>query len=181
MKTDIRVLDAMTSRPITIGPDESIYSCANIMKEHELGSMIIRDNEKVVGIVTEYDIVRKAVAKKIPFENPISDIMSTSLVYVKPNNDIFEALNLMKKNNVRHLPVVDSENNLIGYITLKDILRIQPQFYELIIDKLKIREAERKPLYKANGKGGRCTNCGYYSKDLVLVNNALLCEDCMLI
>jgi signal-transduction protein with cAMP-binding, CBS, and nucleotidyltransferase domain len=75
--------------------------------------------------------------------------MSSIYTVVSPAMDVFDALQLMKDANVRHLPVMD-DNKLVGFITMKDILKVQPHLFENIVDMWALREEDRKPL-----RGGR--------------------------
>lgn len=148
MKTKYRVLDAMTLKPVVIHPDASLQEAAIFLKKYNVGSLLVKNGEReLLGIVTEWDFTRKAIANGMDFRNTkIRDIMTTDLITVNPNMDIFEALRLMNETNVRHLPVMEN-NKLVGFLTVKDILKIQPQLFELIIDKYELREEERKPIY----------------------------------
>jgi CBS domain-containing protein len=74
--------------------------------------------------------------------------MTRDLVTVTPGMDVFDALLLMKDANVKHLPVVD-DKRLVGFITVKDILRVQPHLFDNFVDSYRLREANRKPIKHA--------------------------------
>lgn len=146
METGYKVADAMTAKPITAASSDSLRSIAELMRQHRVGSLLLKRDEELQGIVTEYDLVRKAMAAALDVEKtPAEKVMTplTKMTTVQPDMDIFEALNLMKERTVRHLPVLQDEK-LVGFLTLKDILTIQPQLFELIVDKYDVREADRK-------------------------------------
>ncbi len=147
MNTNYLVHDVMTRNPISIKPTASLRDVARVMQEHAVGSVLVREGPTLIGICTSVDLVRKAMVRGLNINSTsVREIMTPcdKVVVTKPDMDIFEALNVMKDYDVRHLPVVH-EGTLVGLITLKDILRIQPQLYELIVDMYEIREAERKP------------------------------------
>ena len=144
METGVKVCDAMTHRPITVRTSITLAECAMLMREKHVGSVLVKDNHSLLGIVTESDIVRKAVAAhKSPGEVSAVDIMTTRIITVSPEKDIFEAINIMRDHDLRHLPVVDGKR-LVGLLTVKDILKIEPQLFEILAEKLEVREEERK-------------------------------------
>ena len=139
-------MDAMTTKPVSVDQGTTLLDCARTMDEKHVGAVVIKDNEHSVGIVTEQDIVRKVVAKGInPLTEKAIDYMETNLVTVNPDKDIYDALILMRDNNIRHLPVVE-DTKMIGLLTIKDILKIEPQLFELIVEKFELKEEARKPI-----------------------------------
>lgn len=145
-KTGYKVGDAMTLNPVVISPSKTLRDAAKLMAKEHVGALIVQDKDKIAGIVTEQDIVRKAVAKLgNPSLKKIKDVMVKNLITVTPDEDIFEALRIMRDENIRHLPVM-SGDRMVGLVTMKDILRIEPDLYEILIDRIELREAERKPL-----------------------------------
>lgn len=144
MKTGIQVAEAMTEVPVTVSPETSLAECAKVMANKHVGSLVIKEKDDFLGIVTEQDFVRKAMAKNLPADlTKVKQIMRTTVITISPEKDIFEALELMGDQNIRHLPVVDGEK-FIGFITGKDILKIQPELFEILADKIELREEERK-------------------------------------
>lgn len=147
MKIGVTVMDAMTRNPVHVSQDTTLDNCAKIMKQKHVGSLLITENEKVIGIVTEQDIVRKAVIKNLkPSKVKVKEIMEKKLVTITPEEDIFEAISVMRDYNIRHLPIVN-EGKFVGLITTKDILKIEPDLFELLVEKIELREKETKPLH----------------------------------
>ncbi|MAG07918.1 hypothetical protein CMO89_00425 [Candidatus Woesearchaeota archaeon] len=178
MKTGYKVCDAMTEKVIYVRPTESLETCAKIMKDNDVGALIIKEEEKVSGIMTEKDIVRKMVAEGLnPLKKQIKDIMETNITSISPEKDIFEALILMRDTDVRHLPVMD-DNRLVGILTLNDILKIEPQLFDILVEKIELREEERKPISNLKEKEGVCQTCGEYSEELTNKDSVLMCEKC---
>ena len=146
MKTGYKIGDAMTFKPIIVSPNFTIIECSKLMSEKHVGSLIIKSKNKPLGIITEQDIVRKGVAKGKNFNlTTAKEIMETNLHIVHPDDDIYDALMMMNDYNVRHLPVIHSDK-LVGFITIKDILKIEPTLFDLVVSKFEIREEERKPV-----------------------------------
>ena len=147
MDTGIKVGDLMTKEPVTVSHNTSLQECARIMAKEHVGSLLVTKNKKLVGVVTEQDIVRKAVIKNLSAKNnPISKVMETKLITVSPSLDIFEALKKMSKFNIRHLPVMH-KGAMVGFITTKDILKVQPELFDILQDKIEIRQQEQRDYF----------------------------------
>jgi CBS domain-containing protein len=176
IKTGVKIGDAMTSKPISAKPGISIVECSDVMLNSHVGSLVIMEGEKLKGIITEQDIVRKVVAKKLdPGKTKVSDVMITEVITAEPDTDLYDALVIMRDNNIRHLPVVHNRK-LVGYLTIKDILKIQPQLFEIIVEKFELREEENKPL--GSDEGDICDVCGATADRLYNVNGVLCCSQC---
>ncbi len=182
MKTGIQVADAMTKDPICVGPNESLYEAVKLMKANKVNSLIVRDGNKLLGIVTDGDFVRHIILSKLdPEKVPIKQIMTTKLVTITPEVDITDAMKVLAIENLRHLPVVQ-EDKFVGLLTIKDALKINPSLLELFIEKMKIRESERK-LSLINQSPdrvmeGRCEICSKMAVLSEIGGGMLVCEQC---
>lgn len=179
MNSGYRVLDAMTRRPITASEDETLHSIANLMLKKKIGSVLLKHGDKLVGIVTEYDLVRRAMVNALDVKKTkVSKVMTSAdeMIVISSNMDIFKAVRLMRENDVRHLPVLDG-GKLVGFLTVKDVLRIQPELFELLVEKYEIREASSKPVREA--KTGQCSICKNYSDHLIEIRGVVVCPDCV--
>ena len=116
------VRDLMTKDITTIDLDKTVFDAANLMSEKMVGCLVVMDGEVPVGIVTERDFVRKVVAKKLPLDVEISEIMSKPLISIDPDSSIREAARVMLKSKIRRLPVV-KEHKLVGIIVVSDFAR----------------------------------------------------------
>jgi signal-transduction protein with cAMP-binding, CBS, and nucleotidyltransferase domain len=177
METGILVREAMTNRPTTAGPKASIKDCAQLMKQHDVGSIVIVDKEKLLGIVTEFDMVRSVVAEGVDVLGPVTDIMVTNLFTVDSHDDIFVATDIMNKKDVRHLPVVDN-GKFVGFITMKDILRIQPDMYDIFYES-RVLNIIKGRMNDKDGFEGYCSSCGNYSVSLSEYGDGVLCPECL--
>ncbi|MFT4343862.1 MAG: cyclic nucleotide-binding/CBS domain-containing protein [Candidatus Woesearchaeota archaeon] len=150
MKTGYTVADAMTQEPIFVTPKTSVSDAAKTMKEFKVGSLLIKDNEQVVGICTERDMVFNIIAEdKKASSLSVEEIMTRNLKTISADKDIFDALMVMRDYNIRRLPVVNG-SDFVGLLTLKDVLKIEPQLFDLLVDTMDIREAESKPVRNIN-------------------------------
>ena len=177
MKTGYKVGDCMTMHPVTVQKETTLKQCADIMADKHVGSLLVEDKGKIAGIVTEQDMVRKGIAKLLdPAKTPISEVMEDELQTIGPEKDIYEAMKLMRDYNIRHLPVID-KGKFVGFLTIKDVLKIQPQLFELIVEKFELREETRKPNLGSE-EDDICDGCGIYSADLEEIDGQKLCQNC---
>ncbi|MFT4312962.1 MAG: cyclic nucleotide-binding/CBS domain-containing protein [Candidatus Woesearchaeota archaeon] len=142
METGYTVLDAMTRMPVTVTHNDTVASCAEIMAKHRLGSLIVLDNDKqnLAGIVTEGDLIRKVISQGLhPKDVQISQIMTKDVISITPQMDIHEAMLTMNNFDIRHAPVLH-EGKLSGFLTLKDILKIQPELFDIMAEKYRLQE-----------------------------------------
>ncbi|MFT4326760.1 MAG: cyclic nucleotide-binding/CBS domain-containing protein [Candidatus Woesearchaeota archaeon] len=147
MRTDFKVYDAMTKQPYCVSPEEALITCAEMMRDHDVGSLLVVENEKVLGIVTEYDIVRKAVASgRVLADMKAKNVMCTEVHTIDPDVELFEAISMMAELSIRHLPVMH-DGEFVGLLTAKDILKIEPALFEIMSQTYEIREQETKPIY----------------------------------
>ena len=152
MRTGILVSDAMTRKLITISPESSSQECAQAMMTNKVGGLIVHDGEQAKGIVTEHDLVDKVLAKNTDrTEVKVSDIMSTKLLSVEPSADLSDAMSIMANEGVRRLPVVYN-GNVVGILTAKDILKIEPQLVTFMAEKFSVRDEHEKSAFMNNKK-----------------------------
>ncbi len=120
---DILLKDIMVRDVVTISPDKTAQEAARLMAEHGIGSVVVMDSDKVVGIVTERDLVRKVCAKDIPSSRVrIQDVMSAPIITGEPDLPIEAAVQRMFNNKIRRLPVVEN-GKLVGIVTISDIAK----------------------------------------------------------
>ncbi len=145
MKTGVKVKEAMTKQPITVAEDATVEQCSTVMTQKHVGSLIVEE-ETLLGILTEQDVVRKVVGKGLdPKTTLVKDVMHKKLVTIHPDKDIYDAITEMNKHNIRHMPVVD-ENDMVGFITIKDILKVEPKLFEKVVQEFNLREEKDKPV-----------------------------------
>jgi CBS domain-containing protein len=115
------VRDAMTEDPRSIGASASVVEAARMMREEDIGSLPITDDEKLVGMITDRDITTRVVAEAAdPNLTPVGDVYSRDLISVAPDEGLEEAVQLMARHQVRRLPVVEN-GRLVGIVAQADI------------------------------------------------------------
>ena len=116
----MNIRDVMTPNPTTVSPNDSIQSAARVMRDEDTGVVPVVDNGKPVGVITDRDIVVRAVAEDREMNRPVRDIVTTELVAVHPDMSVQEATELMSEHQVRRLPVIDNDR-LVGIVSIGDI------------------------------------------------------------
>ena len=117
-----KVHEVMTDRPRCVTPETPISEAAQLMESEDVGSLPVLDGDQLAGVVTDRDIVVRAIAKgKDPRGMPVHEISTRDPVTVRADEDLSEALKLMASYQVRRLPVVDEENRLVGVLAQADV------------------------------------------------------------
>ena len=172
----ILVKDIMSSPALTIEENETAKAAGEKMKKHRKGCLLVTRNGKPVGIVSDSDLINKVLVKdKLASQVLVKEIMSSPLVTVRPDDNIVDAVNKIKKNNIHRLPVID-KGKIVGIISLSDIARASPEMIELLEYRLKMKETPIE--IKEKRMSGICDACGNYSEELEYANGQWLCEDC---
>jgi CBS domain-containing protein len=175
---DILVEEIMSRNPRTASSDITAQSAAKIMKQEDVGSLIIIEDGAAVGMLTEKDLVQKIVAAgRSPSKVIIANIMSTPLITISPTESVADAAKRMANLKLRRLPVVKDEK-LVGVLTENDLLRLSPSLIELTREWSRLG-AGGKALSKQLTTEGYCDNCGTYADQLVERNGELLCFACI--
>ena len=107
----------------SISPFTSVYNALEMMVEKNVSSLVVMENEKLIGIFTERDYARKVILKgKSSRDTPIGEIMSVNVITVTPASTIDDCMGLMTDKFIRHLPVVENDK-LIGLISIGDVVK----------------------------------------------------------
>ena len=175
MPTGIKVKDAMITRVVTARPNQTVFEASKVMKKEDIGSVIILEANKPIGIVTREDITNKVTAKDLQASKVLlKDIMSKNLVTCPPDCDISEAARRMSKYKYERIPVV-SMDKLVGIISTREIAKVAPAALEIATEHLRIEEPEK---IEEEVNEGECELCGNYSEELHNINDRWVCDSC---
>ncbi len=116
----MNIRDVMTPNPRTVTPNDSIQNAARIMRDEDTGAVPVVENGQAVGMVTDRDIVIRAVAEDGQLNRPVGEIVSGSVICATPDMSTREAAELMSEHQIRRLPVVD-KNQLVGIVSIGDL------------------------------------------------------------
>ena len=120
----------------TIGPDDSVFDALQRMADKGIGALLVMEGERIVGIVTERDYARKIALKgRTSALTLVRDVMTTSVMFVKPSQTSEECMALMTDNRLRHLPVV-KDDKLIGLISIGDLVKDIISEQKFVIEQL---------------------------------------------
>jgi len=122
MTTVNDVLKKKGSEVFSIGPKASVMDAALIMNEHRIGGLVVLTGGKVRGIITERDVLRRVVAKRLdPADVMVKDVMTQDVYCGKRGASIEETRGIFNSRRIRHLPIVDDKGMLIGMVSIGDI------------------------------------------------------------
>ncbi len=181
MQTGYRVCDVMTRKPIAVTPQTTVRECAKLMKASNVSSLVVKEGDILRGHITDDVLIREVLAEGLGVDGTTAaEVMLVKVQTIEPKKDIYEALMTMRDYEIRQLPVVDRENGnkLVGLLTLKDVLKIQPQLFDLLVDKIVLREEEQKLTSSHHPVEGTCDNCGQFFPKLYEVDGDFLCTKC---
>jgi CBS domain-containing protein len=107
----------------SIGPNATVYDALRMMADKQVGALLVMEDEKLVGIISERDYARKVIlVGKTSRETLVREIMSSKLFTIHPDQTVEEAMELMTNHHVRHLPVV-VDNKVMGVISIGDVVK----------------------------------------------------------
>jgi len=175
----IPVNDVMSTPVIKVYETDTVEAVANLMDRHNLGSIVVvNDEDYPLGIITERDIALRVAAKNLNArEVSAKRIMSSPPIMVRIAADIKTAAATMQKESIGRLIVMDNEK-MVGVISDKDIVSITPALIEIITEKARITRG-RSPLTETSTTGN-CESCRQWSTSLKRTNGKFLCVECSL-
>ena len=118
----MKVREIMTTGARCIAPDASLTKAASLMRELDVGSLPVCENDRLTGMITDRDIAIRAVAEARDLPGtPVRAIMSSDVVYAFDDQDVEDAARVMELNQIRRLPVLNREKKLVGFLSLGDM------------------------------------------------------------
>jgi CBS domain-containing protein len=116
------LLERKGTHVLTIGPSASVLQAAVQMNEHRVGSVVVVEDGRVVGMFTERDVLLRVVAgRRDPEATRVGEVMTTAVVCCSPETTVDEARGVMRDRRIRHLPVADADGRLLGLISIGDL------------------------------------------------------------
>lgn len=119
----MKIHEIMTREPRCVRPTDSLAQAALVLRDLDVGSVLVCENDRIVGILTDRDISIRAVAEgRDPHRTPVRDVMSTDVSFVFDTDDIQAAVEHFERDQVRRLPVLSSaDKRLVGIVSLGDL------------------------------------------------------------
>ena len=182
MIRQIAVGDIMTRNVTSVSPKTNLHLCSKEMVKNRINSVLITENKKLIGILTARDILWTITKKPKAELDKIKaiDVATRKIAVIKPSADIGQAFHKMKKFGFRRLPVL-IKGEVVGIVTLKDILRVDPTIYGEILKFIDVKEEQQKLRKIADQDSwdseGICDECEAFGQ-LLRVEGRPLCQDC---
>jgi CBS domain-containing protein len=168
--------EIMTSKVITVDISERVEEALRLMVKFDVGSVIVVDKQKPVGIITERDVTRAALRGDSLLKLPARSLMSRPLQTVTPDMEIWRTFEVMLKLGARRLPVVENDK-LVGIVTEKDLTRwVLRVFYEPNLPE-EVRGLVSNPRIEALTGRLRCPSCGRYQDECICVRTQIASEE----
>ena len=120
----MKLSEMFRSEVVTGTPGQTIRELVEKMKRQNVGAVVIVESEKVVGLVTDRDIVVKVVAKGLPLETPVRDVMTQPVLTIWDDQGVFNATQYMRGRKLRRLPIIDRQERLVGLLTSDDLFAL---------------------------------------------------------
>ena len=122
MATVSDILAVKGSHVLSIEPGSTVLDAANRMNERKIGSLVVMDDGRLIGIITERDMLQRVlVTRRDPAAITVGEVMTTEVLCCQPHTTLEEARGVMKNRRVRHLPVLDDGERLLGMISIGDL------------------------------------------------------------
>jgi CBS domain-containing protein len=134
MATVKDILAVKGSHVLSIGPEATALDAAVLMNRHKVGSLVVESGGRLIGIISERDILTRVVVPRLdPGQALVQDVMTTEVVCCQLHTPLEEARGVLKNRRIRHLPVVDDAKQLIGLISIGDLNAHEAHDHEFTI------------------------------------------------
>lgn len=178
MPSGIKVKGAMRKRVATITPKQTALEAAKKMKKEDVGSLVVMEGKKVVGIVTREDINDKIAAKNILASKlNVKQIMNAPVIFCSPEDDISDISQTMSEYGYERLPVIE-RGRLVGIISTREVVKVAPAAIEIFRQHFEEESAPVIGKSETTDTGEECERCSNYSDDLRKIGGEWLCEKC---
>ena len=137
MKTLKQLLESNPRKLATVAPDQTIYEALKVMAESDVGALLVMEGHNLRGVFSERDYARKVILRgKSSIDTKVSDIMSGRVAYVTLDRTVEECLAIMTEKHFRHLPVLSDSHNVVGIISIGDLIKEVISQQQFIIKQL---------------------------------------------
>ena len=123
----MQIRDVMTTDVKTLTPDQSIREAAALMADIDSGALLVNDQDRLIGMITDRDIAIRAVAKGLDCDTPIREVMSNTIRYCFDDESVQDVAQNMAENEMRRMPVLNREKRLVGVVSLGNIASCHSQ------------------------------------------------------
>lgn len=117
----MQIRDVMTTEVKTLSPDQSIREAAALMADIDSGALLVNEQDRLIGMITDRDIAIRAVAKGLDCDTPVREVMSNTIRYCFDDESVHDVAQNMAENEMRRMPVLNREKRLVGVVSLGNI------------------------------------------------------------
>jgi CBS domain-containing protein len=137
MKSINQILAEKTKHNTIVAPNSTVMSAIELMRERDIGAVMVVDGNRLVGIFTERDCLHKVSSiGDDPRDVLVSEVMTKQVRCVTPDMEVSEGLALMTERHFRHLPVLDDKRNILGIVSIGDLVKAKISDQSFIIDQM---------------------------------------------
>jgi CBS domain-containing protein len=137
MKTLKQLIESKSKKLAAVAPEQSVLRALEIMAENDVGALLVLDGKRLAGVFSERDYARKVILQgKASIHTKVSEVMSGKVAYVTLDRTIEECMAIMTEKHFRHLPVLDDEHNVVGIVSVGDMIKEMISQQKFIIDQL---------------------------------------------
>ena len=124
MKSVKQLLGDKQRTPLSVAPDDSVFAALEMMAKYDVGALLVMEGSHLAGIFSERDYARKIILQgKSSRETKVREIMTDKVFCAKPELTVDEAMAIMSQKHIRHLPVMTADNNLLGIVSIGDLVK----------------------------------------------------------
>ena len=124
MKSIQHLLDEKHRSAVTVAPGDTVQRALDLLAEHDIGALLVMEADRVAGVFSERDFARKVAQPGRSAQNTcIREVMSGHVYYVTPAQTVEECMAIMTDRHIRHLPVVDQDQKLLGILSIGDLVK----------------------------------------------------------
>ena len=177
MITRVLVQDVMNSPVISASPKDSLVDLAKKMTEEKIGSIVVIDKGKPVGIVTDWDIVSRGIVLDAKPSTLTAEQVMQQLRTIEGGDSITEAARILRRHNIKRLGVIN-KSRLVGIISSSDVIAVTPELVDVVSEKAAIIKGELGIGRRSGKVSGYCDECAEWSDFLQYDDGKFICEVC---
>ena len=137
MKTIKQILSEKSKPLTTVPPDATVQQALELMRDRDIGAVMVVEGNRLKGIFSERDCLHKIASAGLdPREIKLSEVMTTKVRYITPDTEVSQGLALMTERFLRHLPVLDGQQNILGIVSIGDLVKAKISDQSFIIEQL---------------------------------------------
>lgn len=126
-----KVGDLFTPHPVTVAADMAVHDVIALMQRHQIGAVLLESRGRLAGIFSERDLVNRYLGLDIDPKTPVNTLVSNTDVAVQPTDDLNLAIEVMAQHKLRHLPVCNDDQQIVGILSVRDIIDCLAQHYPM--------------------------------------------------